>query len=417
MTTTATSGYWTVLRTPRVPSLLAAGALGRLPGGILPFALVVAFARQDGFAIAGAGAAVFMLATALTGPRRGRLVDRHGTAALVALAVIQAGCAAATAALIWAHWTIPALVAVAACSATAPPVSAALRARWSGAVTNKDQLRQIHSVDSIVEEVTFIVAPLVATAAMTLTSPAATVIAGSLIYFAAVAILMAIPAAPPHPVPDANQPPSEPDTPEHADRRSLIRLAVGQGIIVPIASLGIFAGGISVILPAIAAATGEITSAGYLFAVFSIGGAVGGLIHGKLHTAIPLRSRYFLIAAYLAAATIAVALTATTPAAYGTVALAGAAVTPLFVVAYLLVDEHLSKKRQVEANAWIGSGYNLGSGLGSAACGLALANASATLVAAGLFLITATGAIFVWRIPQRPSTKPSTTTLQTSAQK
>ena len=59
MTTTATSGYWTVLRTPRVPSLLAAGALGRLPGGILPFALVVAFARQDGFAIAGAAAALF----------------------------------------------------------------------------------------------------------------------------------------------------------------------------------------------------------------------------------------------------------------------------------------------------------------------------------------------------------------------
>ncbi|KXK59549.1 hypothetical protein AWW66_23710 [Micromonospora rosaria] len=415
MTTTATSGYWTVLRTPRVPSLLAAGALGRLPGGILPFALVVAFARQDGFAVAGAAAAVFMLATALTGPRRGRLVDRRGTAALATLAVVQAGCAVATVALIWAQWTIPALVAVAACSATAPPVSAALRARWSSAVTSKDQLRQVHSVDSIVEEMTFIVAPLVATAAMTLASPAVTVMAGALIYFAAVAILVAIPTAPSHPVPATNQPPPEPDTPERTDRRSLIRLAVGQGIIVPIAGLGIFAGGISVILPAIAAATGDITSAGYLFAVFSVGGAVGGLIHGKIHTELPLRTRYFLIAAYLAAATIAVALTATTPAAYGTVALAGAAVTPLFVVAYLLVDEHLSTKRQVEANAWIGSGYNLGSGLGSAACGLALAHTSAGLVVAGLFLITAAGASFTWRLPQRTATPEKTTAPAASA--
>lgn len=401
MSSTAESGYWTVLRTQRVPGLLAAGALGRLPGGILPFAFVVTFARLDGFAVAGAVAAVFMLAAALTGPRRGRLVDRRGASALIAFAVIQAGCAVATAVFVLAKWTAPAVVAVAACSAFAPPISAALRARWSVAVTNKDQLRQVHSIDSIFEELTFIVAPLVATMAMKLTSPIITVIFGSMVYFAAVAVLIVIPTTPSSVA--ADEPPSGTQSRRHADRRSLIRLGVGQGIILPIVGLGIFSGGISVVLPAVTSAAGDITSAGYLFAVFSVGGVLGGFIYGKIHAELALRTRYFFIAAYLAVVTIAVALTATTPVVYGTVALAGAAVTPLFVVAYLLVDERLSKTRQVEANAWIGSGYNLGSGLGSAACGLAVASAPVGLVVVGLFMVTTAGAMSALRIPKVPS--------------
>jgi hypothetical protein len=34
--------------------------------------------------------------------------------------------------------------------------------------------------------------------------------------------------------------------------------------------------------------------------------------------------------------------------------------TPIFVIAFLLVDERMDSSRHAEANAWLGSGYNLG---------------------------------------------------------
>lgn len=76
--------------------------------------------------------------------------------------------------------------------------------------------------------------------------------------------------------------------------------------------------------------------------------------------------------------------------------------TPIFVIAYILVDERIDPARHAEANAWLGSGYNLGSAAGSALGGQLLALTGPRLVAitlAGVALI-ATG--IARRLPDKP---------------
>ncbi|MFJ8097466.1 hypothetical protein [Streptomyces griseofuscus] len=47
-------------------------------------------------------------------------------------------------------------------------------------------------------------------------------------------------------------------------------------MIAPLIVLGLVGGSLNVLLPATAARHGHITSAGYLFALFSVGGVIGG---------------------------------------------------------------------------------------------------------------------------------------------
>jgi len=391
--TIAETGYRATLKVRGALPLLTAGVIGRAAGGILPFSLIVAISDKSGFALAGIGAAAFMLAGAFTGPRRGRLVDVHGRRALIGLALAHSAAFAAVILLLMAGWTIAAICMVAVASALAPPIAAALRSRWSGIMPDKNHLQQIHSLDSVVEEITFVIAPLAAMAVMTLSSAHVSIILGALLPIPASAILSAYPAT------------SRPEG-DHAGngerrstRRSLILTPVGQGIVLPIVALGVFGGGLSVVLPGIADRNGDIESAGYYFAAFSLGGVIGGLVYGKIRSRASLRSRYLAASAYLAFSAGLVAATVSTPFAIPAVFLAGFAVTPLFVVGYLLVDEGLPADRLTEANAWLGSGYNVGSGAGSALCGLILATVDPQVAAVGLLAVTIIGVASALRLP------------------
>ncbi|MGW1290899.1 hypothetical protein ACWD4N_46985 [Streptomyces sp. NPDC002586] len=80
----------------------------------------------------------------------------------------------------------------------------------------------------------------------------------------------------------------------------------------------------------------------------------------------------------------------------------------MFVIGYLLVDERLSH-RQTEANAWLGSGYDLGSATGAAACGWLLTHTTPRPITLGLALVAALAAICALRLTPWPTTVTITT--------
>ena len=198
-------------------------------------------------------------------------------------------------------------------------------------------------------------------------------------------------------------------------QRSLILTREGQGVITPLIVLGLVGGSLNVLLPATAAQHGHITSAGYLFALFSVGGVIGGLTYGKIRWSKPLRLRYTAAGAVLAAATALLAPALGTPASLLAILLVGLPLTPMFVIGYLLVDERLSQ-RQTEANAWLGSGYDIGSATGAAVCGWLLTQMAPRPITLGLAVVAALAAVCALRLtPQTASEKTTAAVPSTAA--
>ncbi|WP_405524329.1 hypothetical protein [Streptomyces canus] len=100
---------------------------------------------------------------------------------------------------------------------------------------DKQHLQSVHALDSTVEELTFTVAPLLGTAWMSLTSPPWTLVAGAaLLPLAALGLsrlLHALPAAETERASGSNS---------ATGQGSIIRSPVGQGIVVPIITLGLW---------------------------------------------------------------------------------------------------------------------------------------------------------------------------------
>ncbi|MCX4673572.1 MFS transporter [Streptomyces sp. NBC_01381] len=263
---------------------------------------------------------------------------------------------------------------------------------------DKQHLQSIHALDSIVEELTFVATPLLGTAAMALIDARWVTALGALLLLpAALGLTSVLRGLPPA------EETTAPSTEAKVRHRSLIRTRNGQGITVPVIALGLCGGGLTVIIPAATADFADVISSGYSFAAFSLGGAVGGLAYGRRKWTATLRARYSIATAALAVGAILLAALSASPLTILAVFCVGLPMTPIFVIAYLLVDERIdTPPRHAEANAWLGSGYNLGSASGAALGGQLLALTGPRLVAVTLAAVAAVAAAIAHRLPDAP---------------
>ncbi|MFF8646539.1 MFS transporter [Streptomyces sp. NPDC015345] len=396
-----TISYRATLAVPKTKGVLALGVLSRLPAGLVPFVVLISFTQHHGIGIAGLASGAMLLAIAVPGPARARWCTARGPGGVVLMALACVVLFAIAAAMTgYRFWQVP-LVITTAAGALFPPLTPSLRAIWSRLMPNKQHLQSIHALDSITEELTFVATPLLGTAAMALAdSRWVTGIGAFLLLPAALGLAAVL----------RTLPTDEHDAAEHGDkaestvrRRSLIRTRDGQGITVPIIVLGLCGGGLSVIIPAATEDFTNVISSGYSFAAFSLGGAVGGLLYGRKKWTASLRHRYAIATASLAIGALLLATLSASPLTIVAVFCVGLPMTPIFVISYLLVDERIDTTRHAEANAWLGSGYNLGSGAGSMLGGQLLALTGPRLVAITLAAIAALATLTAHRLPNKPS--------------
>lgn len=120
------------------------------------------FTDERRFALAGFAFSFFLVFSALTGPWRGRLADRRSprlvlpvlTAAFVVLVLLAAVSDYASVPLL-------AVVALGAAAALAPPTGPVLRRVWTRLAETPAHNRALHALDSVLEEVTFVITPLI----------------------------------------------------------------------------------------------------------------------------------------------------------------------------------------------------------------------------------------------------------------
>lgn len=146
---------------PGALRLFLVSIVARLPLAMLTIGVLVHVEGATGsFAVAGLASGALAVAQGIGGPLLGRLVDRRGQTAVLAVSALVAGAALAGVAALPADAPVAALLACCALlGAATPPVPACTRALLPLLVRDPDALRGAYAVDSAAVELTWISGP------------------------------------------------------------------------------------------------------------------------------------------------------------------------------------------------------------------------------------------------------------------
>ena len=361
------SSYLAVLRLPHARPLLLASLVGRLANATGPLSVVLFVQEQTGsLAKAGAASAAIGLASGLLAPVRGRLVDRYGQRRC--LLPMGLGFAAALAGMVATAGPGPAAVATtialaAAAGAVAPPLGASMRALWVSLVGQGPRLQTAYALDAVLDELLFVLGPLLAGGLATLYRPAAGVLATAGLALVGTLGFVASPVS----RTQAGRPAAVGGRAGWAGAmaapglRTLVLSLTGVGAAIGIWEIG---------LVGAAREAGSPEAASISLAAWAAAGGVGGLWYGSRTWRRPAGQRYLALLALLVLAG-AIMAAAGSPVAMGAVVvLVGAVLAPLESSAYLLAAELAPAGTLTESGTWLNTAINV-----TAAAGLAVAGA------------------------------------------
>ncbi|MDH6112429.1 MFS family permease [Kitasatospora sp. MAP12-15] len=357
-------GYLTLLRTPGAWTFLAPAFAARLPFAMLSLGIVLlVFDTQGSYGIAGSVAAVSAVAQALVGPQSGRLADRFGQAAvLVPSVLVHAVSVGALIALALGHapvWTL--FLAAAPAGATVPQIGAMVRARWVARLSDQPpaHLNTAFAFESVTDEFTFVVGPVLATAIATGIAPAAGLVAeAALTLVGGLAFAAQRRTAPArHPrVPGAQR--------VSALASPGVRLLAGSFL-----GVGTVFGAMQVSVTAFAQAEGQAGVSGTVYGIFAGGSMLAGVLYGMVAWRRSARQRmlgsYTLLV--LGCSTLWAMPNLTSLALAGLVC--GLAIAPTLITGYTLVETLVADGAKTEAFTWLTGAIGLGLAIGSTVAG------------------------------------------------
>jgi len=361
----AVARYAAFFRLPDVTRMLAMAIIARMPIGTVTLALLLHVRALTGsFAAAGAAVGAYLGASAATSPFIGRWIDRRGARNALITMGIASPCALL---VLWtagplslstsALWFVAALA-----GATAPPITVLTRTMWRHRFSDADARKTAFALDSVLVELAFTLGPMLIALLLAVGSP--TVAFGGAFVFSAIAVptFLASPALrywrhEPHAQRHLLGPLTEPRL-----------LAVFATTFLLTCSLGMLEIG----YPGFATRVANPPLAGVLLAVCSLGSAIGGLIYGGLHIAMPPERQLRRVLG-LVVVPIAIHAFITSAATLTLVAFAaGFLIAPTLTMVTLLVSSYAPSRYATEAFTWSATCIISGIGAGNAVGGVLL---------------------------------------------
>lgn len=399
--------YRTLFVAPATGRFVLAGLVARLPLPMTGIGIITLLAQLRGsYALAGTVAAAFVLTYALLSPQISRQVDRHGqsrvlpvatTVSVLGMALLLAAASAQAPA-----WTLFAGAVLAGCM---PSMSAMVRARWAAMLRGQPRLQTAYSLETVLDEVTFIAGPPLAVGLSVAIDPLAGLFAAAVLLALGVTALT---------VQRGSEPPLRPVDP--SDRYgSAISVGGVRLLALLMMAMGVIVGTVDITSVAFADQRGVPGTASVVLSAYALGSCVAGLLFGAVTLRWPLRRLLLLGGMATALSTLPLLRVDSIAALAVAVLAAGACFAPTMIVAMSIVERLVPAHRLTEGMTWLLAGLNVGVAIGAAAAGQRVdiggARAGFVVAVAGAALVVLTTLWAHRRLPaQRRAVSESTVT-------
>ena len=383
--------YRRVLAHPGAFRFSATGLLARLPMSMVGLGIVLLVSEETGsYGLAGTVSATFLLAEAVMAIVIGRLVDARGQRLVLAVAIVltNLGLILAIASVRegWPLWITYAGAAVS--GMTMPPIGACVRARWSYILGSKSQLQTAFALEAVVDEVVFIVGPILVTVLATSWHPLAglgTAVVAGLVGTLALAAQ------------GSTAPPSQRARSADGDAE---RPPMPWRTVLPLflvtLMLGAFFGSAEVATVAFAEERDVKAYAGVLLGLWASGSLAAGLVTGAITWRVGAGSRLRRGSVALTLVMAPMVFIDSVPLMGAALFLAGFAVAPTLIAALTLTEETVPATRLTEGMTVIHTGIVAGVAPGATIAGIVIDASGASpayLVAVSCGLLAAVAAI------------------------
>lgn len=355
--------YRQLLRTPGGLRFSLAGLIGRMPISMdsLSVIFIVIYASGS-YTLAGVMAAVASIVVAGALPLWSRSADRFGQRRILFIAIPLRTIFLTLFIFlvirkmpIWS-WFIS-LILAEACIVNAGGM---VRRRWLWVLGEDRRLvNAAYSYEGLMDEIIFILGPVIATACATSIAPAAGLVVGmAFMLIGTTAFAMQTKTEPPpHP---RNL--DEPHPP-------VMRNRAVQAVVLPSIFIGGFFSAIAIVVVAFMQSHHALTSTGIMLAIWAAGSAVAAITNGAITWRLNHAQRFWIFLIALTVLSIPFLFVNSLPVLAIALFCNGLAIAPLLISAYGVAETAVPAAQITETLAWVIAGMPLGGALASSTAG------------------------------------------------
>jgi MFS family permease len=373
--------YQQVLSDPRARAFSIAGFVARLPLSMTGIGIVLLVSLTTGsFGQAGLLTAVVTLTAAGVAPLWGRAIDRVGQARVLLLAaLINSLSLAVLIVAVQVVWPLAvSVVAAAGVGAGFTLAGSAVRARWTLRLNGSPLLNTAFALEAMLDEVVFIIGPILATFLATALHPALGIATSAVIGLIGAVALAAQ---------RSSQPPVRSASRGHVALRRLPWLVL-LPVAIASAAMGMVFGGMEVVVVAFAKEAGVLPFAGVILMAWAFGSLVAGAVTGAIAWRASPARRFRVGAILLAVSLLPMPFVSEPLVLSLLLVLSGIAIAPTLIASVAVTQASVDQSRLTEALAWISTGMAAGVAAGAAAAGQLIDHAGAQ---AGFFGVAIAG--------------------------
>ncbi|MEH7242529.1 MFS transporter [Bacillus thuringiensis] len=380
------NSYREIFSAPGTKGFSLAGFIARMPISMMGIGIVTMLSQVSGdYWLAGAVAATFTLSSALLAPHISRMADQLGqsrillptTGISVFFTILLLLCTKYEA----PYWT---LFLSALCAGCMPNMSAMVRARWTKLYRGSHKLHTAFSFESVVDEICFIIGPVLSVSLSVMFFPEAAPLLSSVFLTIGVCLFT---------MQKSTEPPVHPR--DITNNGTVFKIGSLRVLVFTLIAIGTIFGTIDVVSVAFAEQQGNTVAASFVLSVYAIGSCLASLIFGTLKLNTPPYNQ-FLIAVTLSMITmLPLVFVNSITWLVVIVFFAGLSVAPTMIITMGLVEKIVPESKITEGMTWAITGLGIGVSLGSAIAGLVIDNFGAhvgfnvAIIAGGLALTIA----------------------------
>ena len=383
------TSYNAILNLPGARSFTTAGLIARFPMSMVGISTILAVEGLYGsYTAAGLVSAANFVALAVGAPGLARCVDRYGQSrvmlpALVVSAASLAGLVAA--ATVHAHLGVLAVLAALA-GGLAGSMGSLVRARWTALISRPEDVHAAFSLEAALDEVAFILGPVLATALCT--TPVLPVTSGWLVCLAMQTVggLWFLAQRATEPAPHPRRPrraakaaardaaavsAMDPGAGTTTGYRPVLRYGAVVATIVVFLLSGAMFGANDVAAVAFATEAGHKSASGLVLAVWGVGSFAAALVYGSRTWGWPLWKQLMAGLVALAVGTSTFSLAPSLVVLSVLALMTGLAIAPTLTSGNNIVQVTVAPSQLTEGLAWVSTALNVGVSVGSLLAGQA----------------------------------------------